>query len=398
MAWRDNLRQGSFRGVPFYWQSVDTEIGRRTARHDYPQRDDSYFEDLGKLPREFTLELYVLGPEYMAARDRLAQAFEEAGPGTLVHPTFGSLEVVLSGRARCRETTDEGGMARFTATFVRAGAARYPSAMVDTAEDVRLKAAALRESQVLAAFERSFTVAQQPAFVREGALNRLQSVNAYLQGVARRIPTGLQTPGVLNDLTAFQSSTGTLLQKPRTFAQNLVLLVNSTLNLAETPAKRFGLSLDLFDVDFKWGRTATTTPSRIQDAGNQQATLDLYKSTALTVAAGAVADVEFDSKQDAVAARDRLLERLDTLTATTSDDSIYFGFSALRAAVVKDIAARGADLAGIVSYTPLQTMPALLLAHRIYGDASKEDEIVTRNKLRHPGFVPGGQLLEVTSG
>lgn len=397
MAWRDNLRRGSWRGVPFYWQSSDTDLGRRTVRHDYPQRDDAYFEDMGKTPREFTLEMYVVGPEYMAARDLLNDAFEQAGPGTLVHPTFGSLDVVVSGRVKLRETTEEGGMARFTATFVRSGAAKYPSAAVDTAEDVRLRAAALQEAQVLANFERSFSVAKQTGFVRAAALTRIQALTSQMTAIARSIPTSVQTPGVLNDITGLQSGVASLVQKPRTLAQSLVLLISSALNLAETPLKRFGLALDLFDVDFKWGRTSTATPSRVQDAGNQQATLDLYRAAALTVAAGAVADMVFDSVQDAGSVRDRLLDRLDVFTDSTFDDNIYLGFSALRTAVIKDIATRGADLASIVSYTPRQTMPSLLLAHIIYGDATKESEIITRNKLRHPGFVSGGTPLEVTS-
>ena len=31
-----------------------------------------------------------------------------------------------------------------------------------------------------------------------------------------------------------------------------------------------------------------------------------------------------------------------------------------------------------------------MLAYQLYGDADRADEIVTRNNIRHPGFVPGG--------
>ncbi len=58
---------------------------------------------------------------------------------------------------------------------------------------------------------------------------------------------------------------------------------------------------------------------------------------------------------------------------------------------------RGADLARIVSSTPARTEPALLIAHRLYGDASRADEIIARNKIAHPLFVPGGTPLEVLS-
>jgi prophage DNA circulation protein len=47
------------------------------------------------------------------------------------------------------------------------------------------------------------------------------------------------------------------------------------------------------------------------------------------------------------------------------------------------------------------TQPALVLAQRLYGDPASVEaraaEIVARNKVRHPGFVPGGVALQVLS-
>ena len=43
-------------------------------------------------------------------------------------------------------------------------------------------------------------------------------------------------------------------------------------------------------------------------------------------------------------------------------------------------------------YQPRLAVPSLVLAHRLYGDALRGSEIVTRNKLRHPGFVPAIEL------
>lgn len=66
--------------------------------------------------------------------------------------------------------------------------------------------------------------------------------------------------------------------------------------------------------------------------------------------------------------------------------------------MVRDITARGATLARLFSYTPKATEPALVIANRIYGTVDIEArtaEIVSRNKVRHPGFVPGGIALEL---
>ena len=42
-------------------------------------------------------------------------------------------------------------------------------------------------------------------------------------------------------------------------------------------------------------------------------------------------------------------------------------------------------------------IPALVLAHRLYDDPSWDADIVARNDVVHPGFVPGGVDLQVLS-
>jgi prophage DNA circulation protein len=42
-------------------------------------------------------------------------------------------------------------------------------------------------------------------------------------------------------------------------------------------------------------------------------------------------------------------------------------------------------------------LPALVVAHRLYGDAARADEITVRNGARHPGALRGGIALEVLS-
>jgi prophage DNA circulation protein len=47
---------------------------------------------------------------------------------------------------------------------------------------------------------------------------------------------------------------------------------------------------------------------------------------------------------------------------------------------------------GLRTYAPAETVSALVLAHALYGDALRSGEIVERNRVRHPGFVPATDL------
>jgi prophage DNA circulation protein len=49
----------------------------------------------------------------------------------------------------------------------------------------------------------------------------------------------------------------------------------------------------------------------------------------------------------------------------------------------------------LVTLIPPATEPSLVLAWRWYGDANRAAELVARNALRHPGFVPARAPLQV---
>jgi prophage DNA circulation protein len=118
--WRDNLRPASFRGVEFKVSSGARSSGRRGIEFEYPKRDDPYFEDLGRIARRWSVTGYVIGSDYQRQADALCTALEAIDPGTLVHPTMGTMRVVCQPYTRTEKKT-EGGYAEFDMVFVEAG-------------------------------------------------------------------------------------------------------------------------------------------------------------------------------------------------------------------------------------------------------------------------------------
>ncbi|HEV7286025.1 MAG TPA: DNA circularization N-terminal domain-containing protein, partial [Kaistia sp.] len=188
MAWRDQLRPASFRGVPFHVDDDDLSAGRRVQIHEYPQRDKPYAEDLGRATRRITVVGYLIGPDYMAARDRLLAAVEEAGPGELVHPQFGALQVVVE-EFRTTHSSREGGMARISITFVEAGELAFPTAAAHTPSLVEQRADALRLAS-LDDFEGTFRIGGLPDFVAAGALADLTRILDFVEGLLGVRPSG----------------------------------------------------------------------------------------------------------------------------------------------------------------------------------------------------------------
>jgi prophage DNA circulation protein len=404
VSWRDQLRPASFRGAAFFVHAADAGVGRRTVVHEYPLRDEPFVEDLGRRARSFTLKAYVLatpanGMNYMPARDALIAALEQPGSGVLVHPYIGELSVSCV-EASFGETTEEGGKATFILTFVESGEAIFPSSAANTAAAVD-QAADDAIAAAQADFTEVYTVDDLPEFVALSAKDLFKTVNTAIDEVIKSFPASPdELASFAPDLFAFAQGLDELIRKPITLAGTLVDLygrIGTTLTrpihayYALKAVWKFGLDGTKFAVPKK----PKTTPTRIQDDRNQTATLALTQRLAVIEAARIATDVDFTTFQDAATIRDELADELDRLVDGADDDGVYQALADLRAASVRDITARSTQLGRLVSYTPIATLPAVVIAYELYEDAGRDAEIVARNRVRHPGFVPGATPIEV---
>src|SRR4051812_33537247 len=91
MSFFEQLRDASFRGIPFGVFSSEARFGRRNAVHEYPYRDTVWVEDLGRAARRISLIGFLVGDDVIAQREQLIAACETEGDGELIHPTLGHL-------------------------------------------------------------------------------------------------------------------------------------------------------------------------------------------------------------------------------------------------------------------------------------------------------------------
>lgn len=123
--------KGTFRGVPFLIEeSQNINGGRRLVSHEYPLRNDGLVEDLGKKQRTYDVSCLVIGDDYLAQAEKLINALEADGKGTLNHPYWGKKEVFVE-NYQCDTSTSALRVARFSITFYPAVSELAP----DTAED-----------------------------------------------------------------------------------------------------------------------------------------------------------------------------------------------------------------------------------------------------------------------
>lgn len=392
MGWRDSYRTASFRGVPFHVETADSSHGRRQAVHEHAQRDVPYTEDLGRKAREFTINGYVIGADYHQARDALVEACEKAGPGHLIHPYKGELTVVCRG-LNVSESSENGGMCRVSLTFLEAGEASYPRATTDSVNAIGKAANRVTEAAG-SGFLSKYLTKGFPGFVVNAASDKIGALGRFMQS------PGFDLLGEIDAAADFIYSAKDLVNDAAALASTPDSLLSRITGLMGMVRGAFGGNaggmLSGLNASYRKPYTGSTkTPSRKQQAANDQAISELVRQVAIAENAKAASTTTYASRQEAITARDSLLESIDTEAETTTNDEAYYALTSLRAEVVKAVPSPDQSLPQIASYTPRETLPAVLVAYQLYGDASRSDEIVSRNAPRHPGFLVGGQPIEV---
>lgn len=392
------LRDASFRGVPFEMDNADEAGGRRLARHEYPLRDTPYAEDLGRKASEWSLEAFIVQGrkyDYAAARDALRDALKAHGPGTLIHPTLGELTVSVDSY-RIKESSREGGYCTFSISFVESGQVENPSARADTAHSVRQSGGKAR-----------FACTQQFSALYLPLPQELQECLAALEASMALGMDYLSLPFAL--LAEGMSYVQSVIALPLQLSGAIFALFENVLAL------NYGGNISannyVGDSFSGYGSSQSFTPAPYR---NQQA-LDelLFVNPVTSIApvsalrqhiaealiledACATAQQQFSTGDDALYTRNTVLSGLDSLAPRVSDP-VFAAMSDVRLHVARDLTSRGGELPRITHTVLPATMPALVAAYTVHGDAKRDAEIISRNRIRHPGRVPGHVSLEVLS-
>lgn len=400
--WRERYQPGSFRGAPFISVDHDVAGGRRVVVHEFPGRDEPVTEDLGRRARNFRLNCHVIGADYMTARDALFDALEEEGAGLLIHPWRGAMMVNVLDFSQT-ESTEEGGYASFSIEFTEAGVAVEQTAPVD-AQGAALATADAVTEEATEQFPLGFDVEGVAAFVEE---NAAQVVKYAAQATA--LLAAVQQGGVGPALRAFEAGlallpveVGGLLRAPLQLGHSLVGLV-AAVGALGSPMQRIETLLGMANHGRADEYLVPRTPARQREADNREAILHLLSAASMAEVVRQLAVVPLASHDEAAALRLRIAEQLDTLATLAADagqDDRADQFDRLRRAVVQIVEARAGSLSRLYSHTPARSEPALVIANRLYGFAGVEAraaDIVARNFVRHPAFVPGGETLKVVA-
>jgi prophage DNA circulation protein len=407
---KDSLMPASFRKIPFEVRSAGLESGRRVQIHEYPQRDKPLAQDLGKATRNIEFDAFVVGTDYVEQADALAGALEEYGSGILVHPWYGSLTVNVK---TFRVSLDAAlGEAKFSLSFVEAGELAFPASSESTAALSR-EAAENLETESVSWFSEAVSFANQVSDVADQALALYGEVLSFIANPAFALANMLGFGSLLGNLGSLSALFGTPLELGWSFAGLLNLsekakdgTLTGGVSQSAAATSSASVSPDSTLIPVVRGLTrmavdpvlaapvdpvyTTPTASRIHD--NKTAILANARQLLLVQACGLSSYLKCAIYDDTLATKNELASALDTEILQATDDDVYQALTACRAAMWKDLTERSRDSWRLVIITPDDVLPMLAIAYDYYEAAGRDLEIVERNKIHNPNFVPVAAL------
>lgn len=436
--WQNLVRTASYGGVPFAVESARTTGGRRNAIHDYPFRDEVWVEDLGKLPRQFSLSGFLIedsliygGGSVITQRNNMLKACETAGPQTLVYPTYGEIPNVNCLNIEFNERKDLGRVVEVSFTFILSGARIFPNSKTSGKDDVDGAADGLLSGSVVDFVAKTAAAIQKGAAIARSAVSAavgfyqlgvvaVNDVKRFLgtvstlsgnfgrlfgggndgyQGSNQKAPAGTTVEMLMaNDTVVRQAvtDTGTAMQTaaaavsdPTAFCAASQAYVQAVAASAADPADAIRMLMSMVT----YTPTGNTSNSQIGVAiATMQAQCgNVFRRAVLASLAQSCATYQPASQQDAQTLSAQVTDAIDAeieIAGDAGDDASYTAMRTLRQTVINDLQTRSAGLAAVTTFSFNASLPSLVLANRIYRDATRADGLVQQADPIHPAFFP----------
>jgi len=400
VGWREDLKEASLDGVAFQYEEVNGDIGADNAIHDVATSGRPVIEPISEGAELFTLNAWLVGEDYMIDRDRLIEVLRTPGTHRFVHPTRGTFQVGLASRVRTSERRTEQGMWRATFTLVVAEDQAFP--LIRDARTAVTDQVGVLNLSLLDAYQRRF---RPGAFVK-GIIGAIGLATGAMRLAEGKIQSAMNLTEAFGDaVTGFTKQAESLIRKPDDMINGLTStalgifagvvsfdpdLVNSLQRSQSTFTQALSLMFDLDRPD-----ESTTTPEGALEQQNSVQFWLANRVSTVAASANALVDLEFASSDEVFAFQSQYLDVFDQLAADPDlDDQLYVQIRQLKAVVFGYLSDIAQQLPSITTYTTAKTLPSLVIAYTLYTDAERDLEIVARNDIKRPTFVPP-RTLEV---
>jgi prophage DNA circulation protein len=354
--------QASWRGVPFQTVSTSNSGGRKTSTHDFAQLDGQWVEDRALMARAYQLACWVSGWQ---AKRALIQALEKPGPGVLVHPTLGRKVVQLL-TWKLDDSVTDGDVSRFELSFseTKAPPMAAPSRVSSVTETLATVITSSATTAV-AVITAPVSTAAMVAALGDAMVSSLKEAYKAISGPLAISATALrkadqqlaQAVKAANKITSYPNEA---------VAQLQAMVATVTDGDAVRALRRWGASLPL-------PSASDLTPQ----ADLQRAHVRLWRETIVAQFGTVILSDTYLAQQDAEQTRTDWVEGCE---AALEGGSLISELQAVLGSVAAWLDAQALRLPKLVPVELEAPTPALVLAWQLYGDWSRNDQLVELNE------------------
>lgn len=435
--WLSQLQPASWRDVPFHVDTIDVSAGDNVVLREYPFQDLPTVFRMGEAAEEIKFSAYVIGSDYQAKRDALRKVL--TGEGVLIHPSSGAIRCWANGKFTIREApTQEGGMARFELSFVRAEPRRYPRSKANTAATA-IDAAQEMFNGAIGLFAAVWNIRGQPGWVVSRLLDRFggglgqiykmltpllafggdwaDDATGKWQLAQGNLESLANNPQQLADMTAdlltvpsdLQALFDTNAQPQAAWLAAFYWVFDLPLNLPKTEFKTIqqpddaqGLAgLAMYGVGVP--SLQTDSPARATQIALSNAADQFLQALGTAALVQICAAADWSDTTAALAMRSRLhthclalLQQSAPAPVGVISDDWYAAMLRMHSAMLADFAARSNMSQQHTSYTLQTHTPVWKLSYDLYGTPEFADEILAANPhITHPLLIPPNVPLRV---
>jgi len=393
MSILNQLQEAQYKGAPFLILSARTEGGRKTAIHEFPNSDNREIEDLGLNRKSFSITGIIPDNNYFERRDALISKLESEGPGILVHPWLGQIEVQLITYILNENTTDLG-RAVFTMEFKAKDDPVEPTTSGDNLQ-LALDSSAKILQQLTDNIAGRFNVTRSFALnftTAEG--NILDSLTAFEDNISVNIADPLQINEFTDFLNIFREDTRELILDPISLGARYFELFTLNSTFAATPERQIQVSDKLFQFGDDAGQIPITTVQRRERALNQDLIIVSMKTNALRDAyiqsqvIDYVSDIQLDQREDDLEDKFQELSTLAEENPELLPDETFAEVQELRNLTREFFDKERVQVFRIVDFNTVPTS-ATIISHQLYGTTENAEGLVALNESNDPTFLGG---------
>lgn len=405
--WPASMNNASFKGFPFEVASDRVTGGRRVVTHEYPGRESWDNEDLGRAKQVIEVNAYVIGDDADALANQLLKLCHGKGAGTLVLPTRPAVKVrCLS----CDRGFEDKSLGRISLrmSFIEESGGVGGLAPVSMLFGAVVQAAATAVSILRDGFSDAYNAMALPGVARTAAASTVIDAARALRGAAVPVPLdperepvllheiavlerdayGLAFAGRSQDSVKPLSVATATVRNTNTMAERLARVFTG---LAAATESRVELARVLEPLVGFTGTPVTNLGLAPSVTAEKQLTglIAGYVSALATIKwTEAVALSPHATRDEAIADRSAVAGLLEQRIEAAATDAELLALAGIRDAAVAYLSRAGVERARVRTLLLPGPYPALVVAHELYGDPSRDSEIAALNGWDNPMLLP----------